>query len=181
VVGAEGKMAQSIFKTTIEPKDLAGIPIHILIEAHTMNSKKTTIIQNEKMEFTKAEHTLITICTSDYPVPNFWDLESALIVEVFFEEHSNDLQHDYEQSEQFDLQIDGITYAAFNLGERKDKFGDWEWTVSVPFVPIDVTDRTTHCKVRISGRKVAIPSEFRSTNLEKYWEGRSKVILGLMN
>ena len=171
------KDTSSIFTSTFEPNDLTKFPVRILIEAHTTNSVKTLITDRGGSQSFNTEHSLVTLTTSNSPIPSFWDIGSAILVELFYKGITSALDLADTKSKELSLQIDGIIYLAFNLGERKDRFGNWDWTVSVPAVPIEIAERTELCRARISGREILIPEEFRRVGVEEYWEGRRKMLL----
>lgn len=171
------KGMSSIFTTTYEPNDLTKIPERILIEAHSTNSRKTLVTDKGGTQSFDSEHSLVTLTSSNSPVPTFWDFGSAILVELFFRGNASALDQADSKSEELLLRIDGISYVAFNLGERTDRFGNWDWTVSVPAIPIEVAENDDLCKARISGREIPIPEDFRRVGLEEYWEGRSKMLL----
>lgn len=149
----------------------------ILLEAHTTRSKKTSVIEGLSSESIRNEFSLVTIICSVPPVDMSWRFGIAVMVELSYGASASGEEVHLINTKQYTLRIDDIAYIADSIGGRKDSFGDWEWALNVLSVPLRLADQTVRGEVRISGRELPIPKEFRTIGLEEYWEGRHKLLL----
>lgn len=177
IYGRGERIGSSAFTSTYEPTNPPINMDRILLEAHTTRSRKTSVIEDLSSESIRNEFSLVTIICSVPPVDMSWRFGIAVMVELSYGASASGEKAHLINAKQYTLRIDDIAYVADSTGSRRDNFGDWEWTLNVSSVPLRLADQTVQGKVRISGRELPVPWEFRTIGLEEYWEGRHKLLL----
>lgn len=163
--------------STIEPVATARDTVRILVEAHTITSKRLAVIESVESLSEQEEFTLTTAICSSTPSSKSLNDVAVLIVELHCALPSTYDSAVPEGSLPIDIRIDGITSRAFNSGGSRDLFGPWEWTIHLNSLVIPLAYGSCVGGARISGRKLPLLVEYQWKDLEEYWEGRGHMIL----